>query len=48
LRMLVAGSVLNIKAVGDNKKVLDKDKINTNFDVVRYGKTIALPIKINL
>jgi CRISPR-associated protein Csm4 len=48
LRMLVAGSVLNIKAVGDNKKVLDKETISTNFDVVRYGKTIALPIKINL
>lgn len=48
LRMLVAGSVLNIKAVGENKTVLHKEKISTNFDVVRYGKTIALPIKINL
>lgn len=48
LRMLVAGSVLNLKAVGENKTVLHKKEINTNFDVVRYGKTIALPIKINL
>ncbi len=43
-RMLIPGSLLNISVKGAIPKVLDRTTASTNYDIVRYGQTIALPI----